>query len=102
VPYEGAVKAQFLPAEIGKADYPGLMAGRASVDIVASPAVLVARPSQDPERRAALDRFVPAFLTALNAGALKDAKWREVNPVARVPIARLPSAQDWIDKRRTN
>jgi hypothetical protein len=101
-PYAAPLRRDFLPIELSKADYPRLLIGSASVDSVAIAPVLAARQSDDPARRAALQRFVEAFFSALDAGALKNPKWRDVNPAASVALARLDAAQDWIDKRRPN
>lgn len=102
VPYAGGLKDQFLPAELGKAAFPTLIE-RESVDTVAQPVILAAvDPDRDPARRAAFARFTEAFFSALGAGALPDAKWRDVNPAAKLPFSRFEAAQAWIDKARAN
>ena len=98
VPYTGAVRDQFLPAELGRATFP-LLIDRDSVDTVAQPMILAAAdPDRDPGRRAALARFTEVFFAALGAGALPDAKWRDVNPAAKLPISRFEAAQAWLEK----
>jgi hypothetical protein len=98
VPYTGAVRDQFLPAELGRATFP-LLIDRDAVDTVAQPMLLAAAdPGRDPTRRAAFARFTEAFFAALGAGALPDAKWRDVNPAAKLPISRFEAAQVWLEK----
>ena len=102
IPYRGALRDHFLPAELGKATFPALIEA-GSVDTVAQPVILAAAdPGRDPARRAALARFTEAFFSALGAGALPDAKWRDVNPAAKLPFQRFEAAQAWIDKARPN
>lgn len=98
-PYVGALREQFLPTELGKAAFPKLIDGE-SVDTVAQPVLLATTdPGRDPAKRAALARFTEAFFSALGAGAMPHAKWRDVNPAARLPISRFEAAQAWIDKK---
>lgn len=102
IPYRGALRDHFLPTELGKATFPALIEA-GSVDTVAQPVILAAAdPGRDPARRAALARFTEAFFSALGAGALPDAKWRDVNPAAKLPFQRFEAAQAWIDEARPN
>jgi hypothetical protein len=101
VPFTGAVRDQFLPAEISKARFPRLVAGD-HVDTVAQPMILAARdPGGDAGRRDALTRFTDAFFSALATGALPAHKWRDVNPAAKLPLSRFEAAQAWVERMNT-
>lgn len=102
VPYVGELREQFLPAEITKASFPALI-DAAAVDTVAQPVLLATSdPGGDRAKRAALAKFTETFFSALGSGDLPDARWRDVNPAAKLPISRFEAAQAWIEKPRSN
>lgn len=88
VPATPALLETYLPAQFGRADYPGLVAGETPVETVAVGAVMAVyawAPATERHRKVA--RFVEALTTKFPAFLQppRHPKWREVNLAAQVP-----------------
>lgn len=102
VPYAGALQSDLLPAAISGDDYPGLIQPRATVDTIATTAVLIS--FNWPKGSARYDRtakFVDAFFSKFS-DLLKPPRqpgWRTVNLAATMPgWERFSPAQEWLEK----
>lgn len=101
VPFAKALQADYLPALLGHADYPGMVAEGHDVNTVAVSAVLIAfNWPQDSDRYRRIANFVNVFFPKL-AELQKPPhhpKWRETNLAAVLPgWTRFPAAQEWLD-----
>lgn len=102
VTYAPELEADYLPAKIGHADYPELIAEGHSIDTIAVGTVLTVFnwPRGDERyRRSAL--FVESFFARLQAlhEPARHGKWREMNIPASVPgIMQFAPAKAWIDR----
>ncbi len=99
-----ALLETYLPATLGAAAYPGLVADGSEVETVAVGAVMAvyAWPAGH-ERHKKVAAFVETFFDRFEAfrRAPRHPKWREVNIAAQVPgWTRFPAAQAWLDRRR--
>ena len=113
VPLTETLEEYYLPAQLGAADYPGLIPGGQKVETIAVPSVLaVFKWPQDHERGKRLVRFVDYLFdrfSTLQTDPGYHPKWRELNLAASVPgwqryppmqakLAKLVDAPDNADK----
>ena len=102
VDYDKSLRNDYLPAQLLREDYPGLISGSAPVDTIAAEAVLAAynwQPGSDRYRRLAL--LVDSLFSHLDRLQRPPfhPKWQELAPLA--PVAgwtRFKAAQDWIGR----
>ncbi|MFL9828435.1 TAXI family TRAP transporter solute-binding subunit [Rhodoplanes sp. SY1] len=100
--YAKPLQADYLPAVLSAADYPGLVAPGVAVETVAVGTVLFT-PSwpKGSDRYKRIERFVETLfpkLAALQAPP-RHPKWRETSLAATVPgFARFPAAEEWLRK----
>jgi TRAP transporter TAXI family solute receptor len=105
VPFAKPLQADYLPAVLGHADYPGMVAAGEDVNTVAVSAVLIAfnwQRDTDRYRRIAafVERFFPKL--AMLQKAPYHPKWRETNLAAVLPgWQRFPAAEDWLASHKT-
>jgi uncharacterized protein len=102
IPYNSALSADFLPAELTHDDYPDMIAEGQSVKTIADGAVLIAYNwAKDNERYHRVETFVNAFFSHI-AEFQKPPhhpKWREVNLNANIEgWKRLEPAQRWLNE----
>ncbi|MDR7035956.1 TRAP-type uncharacterized transport system substrate-binding protein [Methylobacterium sp. BE186] len=102
IPYEPGLGDIVYPANLGRADYPGLIKAEAGIDTVAVSAVLVAFAWPETSERY---RQLAAFTAALFSGfdrmraPGRHPKWREVNLAASLPDwRRFKPAQQALDR----
>jgi uncharacterized protein len=104
VQFAKPLQADYLPAVLSHADYPGMVEDGHDVNTIAVSAVLIAYNwPQDSDRYRRIANFVDAFFPKL--GALQKPphhpKWRETNLAAVLPgWTRFPAAQAWLDHNR--
>lgn len=88
IPYANALQEDYLPASIGKEDYPALMSDSASVDTVAVSAVLIAYnwPSQT-DRYRRVKKYVEALFRKIDEfkQPSRHPKWQSVNLASTLP-----------------
>jgi uncharacterized protein len=104
VPFAKSLQADYLPAVLGHADYPGMVEDGHDVSTIAVSAVLIAYNwPRDSDRYRRIAKFVDVFFPKL-AELQKPPhhpKWRETNLAAVVPgWTRFPEAQDWLARNR--
>jgi len=101
IPYNSALSADFLPAELSHEDYPDMIPEGQSIKTVADGAVLIAYNWQkDSDRYRRVDMFVNAFFSRIAEFQKPPhhVKWREVNLNSSIEgWNRLESAQRWLD-----
>lgn len=104
VPFSKPLQADYLPAVLGHADYPGMVETGHDVGTIAVSAVLIAYNwPQDSDRYRRIAAFVDTFFPKL--GELQKPphhpKWRETNLAAVLPgWTRFAAAQQWLDQHR--
>jgi len=103
VPLTETLEEYYLPAQLGAADYPGLIPGDQKVETIAVPSVLaVFKWQQDHERGKRLVRFVDYLFdrfSKLQTDPGYHPKWRELNLAASVPgWQRYPPMQSKLAK----
>jgi len=101
IPYIDALEADYLPAELTSAEYPGLLAAGQSIESVAVGAVLVTLNwPRNTDRYRRVAQFVNSMFDSFVEfqKAPRHPKWREVNLAALLPgWKRFPAAQNWIE-----
>lgn len=100
VPFEGALRASYLPGAIRNEDYPALVAKGETVDTISASTVLISynwqKGTQRYERTA---KFVNAFFSKIYEfhKPPRSPLWRSVNVAAAVPgWTRFPAAEEWL------
>jgi TRAP transporter TAXI family solute receptor len=100
LPYAKPLQADYLPATLTAADYPGLIGPGATVDTIAVGTVLFAHVwPKGSERYRRIERFVEAFFPRLAElqKPPRHPKWMETNLSATVPgWTRFPAAEEWL------
>jgi len=104
VPFAKPLQADYLPAVLSHADYPGMVESGQDVNTIAVSAVLIAYNwPQDSDRYRRIANFVDVFFPKL-AELQKPPhhpKWRETNLAAVVPgWTRFPEAAEWLERNR--
>jgi TRAP transporter TAXI family solute receptor len=104
VPFAKPLQADYLPAVLGHADYPGMVEDGHDVNTIAVSAVLIAYNwPRDSDRYRRIANFVAVFFPKLAAlqKPPHHPKWRETNLAAVLPgWTRFPAAQEWLDQNR--
>jgi TRAP transporter TAXI family solute receptor len=104
VQFAKPLQADYLPAVLGHADYPGMVEEGHDVNTIAVSAVLIAYNwPRDTDRYRRIASFVDAFFPKLAAlqKPPHHPKWRETNLAAVLPgWTRFPAAQEWLDHNR--
>jgi uncharacterized protein len=102
VPYTDVLEADYFPAQLTAADYPGLVKPEAPIDTVAVGAVLaVYNWPKDTERYRRVSRFIEAFFAKYDEFQKppRHVKWKEANLAGVVKgWKRFPAAQEWLDR----
>jgi TRAP transporter TAXI family solute receptor len=104
VPYRKALQAEYLPATLTSADYPGLIEPGQTVDTIAVDAVLIAfnwPKGTDRYRRiqAFVDQFFPKLAEFQKPP--RHPKWRETNLAASLQgWKRFEGAEEWLRKHQ--
>ncbi|NVO18041.1 MAG: hypothetical protein HXX10_28815, partial [Rhodoplanes sp.] len=100
LPFAKPLQADYLPAALTAADYPGLIGPGATVDTIAVGTVLFAHVwPKGSERYRRIERFVEAFFPRLAElqKPPRHPKWIETNLSATVPgWTRFPAAEEWL------
>ena len=100
VPLDPALLDTYLPARIGRDDYPALLAAEGGIDTFAVPTMLAVYAWQPgTERFDNLARFIPALFEQLPTLQKPPfhPKWRDVSLRSQVPgWTRFAPAQDWV------
>jgi len=100
VPYEGAIKASYLPGTIGNEDYPALIAKDQTVETISASTVLISYNwPKDTVRYQRTAKFIDAFFSKIYEFQKppRSALWKSVNVVASIPgWTRFPAAEEWI------
>jgi len=104
VPFAKPLQADYLPAVLSHADYPGMVNAGQDVNTIAVSAVLIAYNwPKDSDRYRRIANFIDVFfpkLTELQKPP-HHPKWRETNLAAVVPgWTRFPEAADWLERNR--
>ena len=104
VPFAKPLQADYLPAVLGHADYPGMVEAGHDVNTIAVSAVLIAYNwPRDSDRYRRIAAFVERFFPAL-AKLQKPPhhpKWRETNLAAVLPgWKRFPAAEEWLQNHQ--
>src|SRR5262249_48230028 len=104
VPYEGAIRSQYLPGTIGHEDYPALIEKGQTVNTISASTVLISYNWQKGtvryERTA---RFIDAFFSKIYEfdRPPRSPLWRSVNVAASLPgWSRFPAADEWLTNWR--
>jgi TRAP transporter TAXI family solute receptor len=101
IPYNSALSADFLPAQLTHEDYPDMIPEGQSIKTVADSAVLIAYNwPKDTDRYRRVEMFVNAFFSKIAEFQKPPhhAKWREVNLNSSLEgWNRLQPAQKWLD-----
>jgi TRAP transporter TAXI family solute receptor len=104
VPFAKPLQADYLPAVLGHADYPGMVETGHDIDTIAVSAVLIAYNwPRNSDRYRRIAKFVEAFFpkVAQLQQPPHHPKWRETNLAAVLPgWTRFPAAQEWLDQHR--
>ncbi len=101
VAFAKPLQADYLPAVLSHADYPGMVEAGHDIDTIAVSAVLIAYNwPRNSDRYRRIANFVEHFFPKL--GELQKPphhpKWRETNLAAAVPgWTRFPAAQQWLN-----
>lgn len=104
VPFAKPLQADYLPAVLGHADYPNMVAQGHDVDTVAASAVLIAYNwPKDSDRYRRIAKFVEVFFPKI--AELQQPphhpKWRETNLAATLPgWTRFAAADEWLAQHR--
>jgi len=102
VPFAKPLQADYLPAALTHADYPGMVEAGHDVNTIAVSAVLIAYNwPRDSDRYRRIAKFVEVFFPKLAEfqKAPHHPKWRETNLAATLPgWTRFPAAQEWLDQ----
>ncbi len=102
MPYRTDMEAEYYPATLTHAEYPGLIAEDETVDTIAVCAVLaVFNWAESNGRAKRMNRFVDAFFEKFDQlhQAPRHPKWREVNFAATLEgWTRFSASQKWIDR----
>jgi uncharacterized protein len=104
VPFAKPLQANYLPAVLSHADYPGMVNVGQDVNTIAVSAVLITYNwPKDSDRYRRIANFIDVFfpkLTELQKPP-HHPKWRETNLAALVPgWTRFPEAADWLERNR--
>ena len=105
IDYGSTFEDYYLPSHLDSTDYPNLVGKGERIATIAVPTILTAynwRPGSDRYRRVA--RFVDDLFSRVDKLQAPgfDAKWKDVNPSAKVPgLERFRAAQEWIDRSIT-
>ncbi|HXG78008.1 MAG TPA: TAXI family TRAP transporter solute-binding subunit [Methyloceanibacter sp.] len=101
IPFDAALDAAYLPAELSADDYPNLIPQGQRVETVATGMLLLACPKGE-DARQRIERFTAAFFSRfaeLKAEG-RHPKWREVNLAATLPgLKRTRIAETWLAER---
>src|SRR5215468_3694421 len=101
IPYNSALSADFLPAELTHEDYPDMIPQGQSINTVADGAVLIAYNwPKNTDRYRRVETFVNAFFSKIAEfqNPAHHAKWGEVNLNSNLDgWNRLEPAQKWLD-----
>jgi len=101
IPYNSALSADFLPAELTHEDYPDMIAQGQSINTVADGAVLIAYNwPKNTDRYRRVETFVNAFFSKIAEfqNPAHHPKWGEVNLNSNLDgWNRLEPAQKWLD-----
>ena len=101
IPYNSALSADFLPAELTHEDYPDMIPEGQTVETVADGAVLIAYNwPKNTDRYRRVETFVNAFFSKIAEFQKPPhhVKWREVNLNSTLEgWTRLEPAQKWLD-----
>ena len=104
VPYRKALQADYLPATLTAADYPGLIEPNQTVDTIAVDAVLIAfNWPKGTDRYRRIQKFVDNFFPKLAdfQKAPRHPKWKEANLAATlVGWKRFEGADEWLRKHQ--
>jgi uncharacterized protein len=104
VPYRKVLQADYLPATLTHADYPGLIEPNQTVDTIALDAVLIAfNWPKGTDRYRRIQKFVDHFFPRLAdfQKAPRHPKWKEANLAAVVPgWKRFEGADEWLRKQQ--
>jgi uncharacterized protein len=105
VPFAKPLQADYLPAVLGHADYPGMVEAGHDVNTIAVSAVLIAYNwPRDSDRYRRIAKFIDQFFPKL-AELQKPPhhpKWRETNLAAVLPgWNRFPAADEWLKQHLT-
>jgi uncharacterized protein len=102
VPYEKSIQAAYLPASIGKEDYPALV--EREVETIAAVTVLVSfNWPKDSVRYKRTEKFVNAFFSKFDEfhKPPRHPLWKVVNLDASIPgWTRFPAAEEWLKNWR--
>ena len=102
IPFAGELTRSYVPASIGKADYPNLVSRDEAVKTLGVSAVLAVYNWDKPnDRSKKVDNFVATFFDNIQRmhGPQYHPKWREVSLSAELPgWQRLKVAQVWLSK----
>jgi uncharacterized protein len=103
VPFRKELQADYLPATLTGADYPGLVDKDASVDTIACGAVLIAYNwPKGSDRYRRIQTFVDNFFPKLAEfqKAPRHPKWKETNLAAVLPgWTRFDGAEEWLKQQ---
>ncbi len=104
VPFAKPLQTDYLPAVLGHADYPNMVADGHDVDTIAVSAVLIAYNwPKDSDRYRRIAKFVDVFFPKLAAFQKPPhhPKWHETNLAATLPgWTRFAEADDWLAQNR--
>jgi uncharacterized protein len=104
VPFARQLQAEYLPATLTSADYPGMLGGGAAVETVAVGAVLIAYNwPKGSDRYRRIENFVEHFFPRLAElqKAPRHPKWREANLATVLPgWTRFEGAEQWLARNR--
>lgn len=104
VPYEKAIQANYLPADITNDDYPVLVAKEQPVNTIAANTILIS--FNWPKGSARYERttkFVDAFFSKIDEfhKPPRSPLWKSVNLATDIPgWTRFPAAEEWLNSRR--
>jgi uncharacterized protein len=104
VPFAKQLQADYLPAVLSSADYPGMLGGDTGVETVAVGAVLIAYNwPKGSDRYRRIENFVEHFFPKLAEfqKAPRHPKWREANLASVLPgWTRFEAAEAWLTRNR--
>jgi uncharacterized protein len=104
VPYRKALQADYLPATLTAAEYPGLIAAGQTIDTIAVDAVLISYNWQKgTDRYRRTQKFVDTFFAKLASFQKppRHPKWKEVNLAATLAgWKRFEGAEEWLRRQQ--
>jgi len=100
VPYEGAIRATYLPGKLENEDYPALIAKGERVDTISASTVLISYNwARDTTRYERTAKFIDAFFSKIYEfhKPPRSPLWKSVNVAASIPgWTRFRAAEDWL------